>query len=126
MSTPPHENACAPTALSHLFREPYRASCRRLIATGEGYEAPSWEAIQRVLSPFVKRVVYLWRRPRRFSVWRRWRRGDWVLVVTGRGAQSRHLVLLRDGRALDNGWATEYAQHRVASLRVHAAWQVVI
>jgi hypothetical protein len=123
-----HTNACTPVALGRLFREPFEAACRRIVNAGGNYQSVTPDVLQRVLEPHgIRQVQDFVKRPRKFSAWRRGKRGAWVTVVTGRGASTGHCVTLRDGRAMDNGWCSEGSYEgydRFKTLRVHAAWQI--
>jgi hypothetical protein len=119
-----HQNACCPMALSRLFREPYEASCGRIQRAGGNYRCVMPDVLQRVLEPYgIRRVLDFVMHPRKFTSWRRGKQGAWVVVVTGIGSSSGHCVVLKAGQAMDNGWVGE-GSGRLASLRVHAAWQI--
>ena len=114
-------DACGPTALARLLDVSYPEMCRRIMVLGGNYRSVAACVIHRVLEPYTVVRVHSYKRPRVFNSWRRGRRGGWVAVVTGFGSRG-HLVALRFGEALDNGWVRGRAH--IMALRVHAAWQV--
>ncbi len=123
MSTFTHTGACAPRALSRLFKEPFETSCRRIIAAGGDYQSVTPGVMQKLLvdGPGVKQAQFL-KQPRLFQRWRRGKRGAWVTVVTAPGSNG-HCVTLRNGEAMDNGWVT-WQRGRLERVRVHCAWQL--
>lgn len=119
-------NACAPFALAQLFKESYKSWCRRIHAQGGDYRAVSSDVLHRTLLRRGVAETHTYARPRHFSRWRQTKSGRWVVVVTGVGSSSSsHCIVLRDGRAYDNGWALDWGgDGRIRSLRVHMAWRM--
>jgi hypothetical protein len=117
-----NRTACAPFALARLFDEPYERVCERLSQAGGDYRAPSWEALERVLTAHGIKCHHHFRRTPRFTRWRQGKPGYWVTVVST-PFSTGHCIVLKDGQALDNGWVNCWP-HRVAQLRVHGAWQI--
>lgn len=118
-------DACAPTALSLLFGETFEQACDRIRAVGGDPRAVTRDAFDRLLAPHGVQQRLVLRRPTKFSRWRRWKRGAWVVIVTGAGSYSGHCVTLRDGRPMGNEWVRFVpGRKRYESLRVHAAWRL--
>ena len=122
MSSITHYSACCPAALARLLGESYEAAWWRLKQEGTDPSEPSSQAVHRALELVGILSVHSYRRRPLFSRWRRGRDGRWLVIVTG-GGSGGHAIALKDGAALDNGWAMGYGD--VMSLRVHAAWRIV-
>jgi hypothetical protein len=121
----PPSDACAPVALSMLFGETFEQACDRIRYAGGSPSSVTKEVFDRLLEPRGIKQRTVFKRPAVFARWRRWKRGAWVVVVKGLGADSGHCVAMRDGCPMDNGWVRfERGRLRYESLRVHAAWRV--
>lgn len=118
--------SCALVALSQLFDEPLAKTCLRIFDAGGDPNAVTKSVFDRLLAPLGVRQRLVFRRPEVFARWRRWKRGSWVVVVTGSGARTGHCVAMRGGKPLPgNRWVTFVpGRPRYQSLRVHAAWQI--
>lgn len=117
-------NRCAPVALSRLLGLTYKGAVRRIHAAGGDYRSATADVFQRLLAPYGIIQELFFRPPETFQHWRP-ATGYWVIIATTNCAESGHCIALKDGAALDNGWVMEGDYiGRLASVRVHAAWQI--
>lgn len=111
-----------------LFGKSYDAMCHRIRRLGGNYERVTADVLHRTIAQLATIVsVRSYRRTLRqplFNSWRRGKQGAWVVVaLSPYGSSAGHCIVLRDGQALDNGWAMEWPG-RAQQLRVQAAWEL--
>jgi hypothetical protein len=115
----PWRNSCCPAALAILFGEAYDPVCAEITRYGGDYRSTTGTVLHAILA--ARYVIKSCRAyAHRFTSWRRGRRGTWVVVADCVGFQG-HCIILRNGRAYDNGWTREIP---VEYLTVRGAWQL--
>lgn len=118
------QSACAPFALKLVLNESWHQAAGRIHALGGNYRAVTQDLLHAVITharPQARQVAYP--ASPKFQRWRRGRRGLWFVCAHLPGRLSAHAIVLRDGRAYDNGWASEW-MHILRELRVLTAWKI--
>lgn len=114
-------SACAPYALRHILKTDYDGAVAAIRKEGGDYRATTMDVLHRVLygARHVKEVIAP---GTLFTRWRKRVQGEWFVVTAIPGRSSSHAIVLKNGKALDNGWTIFSGE--MNKLVVCAAWKL--
>ena len=112
-------NSCAPQAIRIALGISYGAACERVRRARGDPCSVTYAVFKRLLGKRITKETR-YRRTRPFMQWREGKQGLWLVIAKCEWDRGAHALVLRDGKAYDNGWAAVWRER----LRVHVAWRL--